>query len=202
MHLLGNLKRGLVFVLSAPAGTGKTTLVEMLVKEFPCVIQSISYTTRAKRPQEREGGHYNFISVAEFEQKIAAHEFLEYVKLYGDYYGTSKLWVEEQLQKGKHVFLVIDTQGALQLMESLEACFIFLKPPSLEVLRERLMHRKTDAEEALQKRLSWAAKELGAAHYYQYLIINDQLDIAYQALRSIVIAEEHKQRIQQIDLKS
>lgn len=185
-------KRGLLFILSAPAGTGKTTLVEMLVKEFPHVIQSVSFTTRAKRTNEKEGDHYHFITPAEFETKIAKHEFLEYVKLYDNYYGTSKIWVEEQLSQGKHVFLVIDTQGALQLMDSLSACFIFIQPPSLEILKQRLTHRNMDSEEAIAKRLSWAAKELEAAHYYQYLIINDRLEIAYDTLRSILIAEEHK----------
>ena len=116
------------------------------------------------------------------------------MKLYGDYYGTSKIWVEEQLVHGRHVFLVIDTQGALQLMESLDACFIFVRPPSLEVLKERLTQRKTDSLEAIAKRLSWAAKELEAAHYYQYEIINDHLEHAYDVLRSILIAEEHKLR--------
>jgi guanylate kinase len=104
MKLLGNLKIGRIFVLSAPAGTGKTTLIKMLVEEFPCVIQSISYTTRPKRYNEKSGDDYIFVSRKEFEQKIAEREFLEYVKLYGHYYGTSKKWVEEQQLLGKHFF--------------------------------------------------------------------------------------------------
>lgn len=181
-------------MLSAPAGTGKTTLVKMLVKEFPSIVQSISFTTRPKRYNEKSEDDYIFISVEEFEQKIAEREFLEYVKLYGHYYGTSKKWVEERQNLGKHVFLVIDTQGALQLMESLDASFIFVKPPSIQHLRERLIKRNTDSEKAIEGRLAWAVKEIEAAHYYEYIILNDHLDHAYEVLRSVVIAEEHKVR--------
>lgn len=194
MKLLGNLHKGLLFVVSAPAGTGKTTLVQMLVQEFPCVIQSISYTTRQKRHQETSGDHYHFITPAAFEKKIRENEFLEYVKLYDDYYGTSRKWVAEKQALGMHVILVIDTQGALQLMETLEAGFIFIAPPSLEELKLRLIKRNTDTKEAIFKRLVWAEKEMEAAHYYDYQIVNESLETAYQALRAIVIAEEHKVR--------
>lgn len=190
--LLGGHGRGLLFVLSAPAGTGKTTLVNRIVQNFPSVVQSISFTTRAKRPLEKDGDHYSFVSVKEFEERIAAGEFLEYVKLYDDYYGTSKKWVDAKLQEGKHVVLVIDMQGALQLMDSLDAAFIFLKPPSIEVLKERLVSRNTETPESLAKRLSWAEKEMDAAHYYDYQVVNDDLDTAYQILLSIFIAEEHR----------
>lgn len=196
MKLLGNLSKGLIFVVSAPAGTGKTTLVQMLVKEFPCVIQSISYTTRPRRYNEASGDHYHFITPAAFEKKIKEQEFLEYVKLYDDYYGTSKKWVAEKRASGKHVVLVIDTQGALQLADTLDAEFIFIAPPSMQVLEERLIKRNTDTKESIAKRLAWAQKEVEAARYYDYLIVNDSLDIAYQTLRSIVIAEEHRVRLQ------
>lgn len=190
--LMGSRSRGRLFVLSAPAGTGKTTLVQKLVQEFPSVVQSISYTTRKPRVKEVTGDHYFFISKEEFEAKIAEHEFLEYVLLYGDYYGTSKVWVESMLSQGKHLFLVIDTQGALQLMDSVDACFIFVKPPSLEVLRQRLLERNSETEESLNNRLAWAEKEMAADHYYDYVFFNDNLNTAYEILRSIVIAEEHK----------
>ena len=164
----------------------------MLVKEFPSVIQSISYTTRSKRYNEESGDDYIFITTEEFEQKIAEREFLEYVKLYGHYYGTSKKWVDHQQSLGKHVFLVIDTQGALQLMDSLDASFIFMLPPSIGHLKERLLNRNTDAI-VDRRRWTLAVKEIEAAHYYQYIILNDRLEQAYQVLRSIVVAEEHKQ---------
>lgn len=192
MPLLGNLKTGLTFVVSAPAGTGKTTLVQMLVQEFPCIVESISYTTRKCRNGEIPGVHYNFISEKQFEEKIANNEFLEHVKLYGYYYGTCKKDLDKLLSEGKHVILVIDTQGALQLMERFAATFIFLLPPSLEVLKERLKRRSTENEKVINERLEWARREIEVAHFYDYNIVNDDLATAYQVLRSIIIAEEHK----------
>ena len=192
--LLGNLDKGLLFILSAPAGTGKTTLVQLLTRDFPCVVASISYTTRKPRPGEVNGIHYYFISREEFIRRINAGEFLEYVELYGDYYGTSNVWVEDQLTKKNHVILVIDTQGAQLLKNKVDAVSIFVAPPSVEELERRLKLRKTESSEVIEKRLSWAKKELEAQNNYDYLIINDDLSHAYQALRSILIAEEHRIR--------
>lgn len=194
MKLLGNRSRGLVFVISAPAGTGKTTLVKMLVDEFPCVVASISFTTRNPRPGEIDGVHYHFLSEQEFEQKIDEREFLEYAKLYGCYYGTSRKWVEARLMEGKHIILTIDTQGALQLKGSYGAVFIFLSPPSLETLRQRLTNRGSEVGEKIEERLQWARQEMQAVHHYDYNIMNDDLNTAYQVLRSILIAEEHRRR--------
>ncbi len=197
--LLGDQKKGQLFILSAPAGTGKTTLVQKLMQEFsPSLIASISYTTRLPREEEIEGVHYHFISETEFEKKIAATEFLEYVKLYGIYYGTSRRWVEERLAQGKHVILVIDTQGALQLKGHFPAVLIFLSPPSLDVLRARLISRRTETADMLERRLDWAQKELQAIPYYDYQLINDDLETAYQVLRSIIIAECHRPEKQRI----
>lgn len=197
MHtkLLGNCQTGLVFVVSAPAGTGKTTLVNMLVEEFPCVVESVSFTTRKQRAAELPGVHYHFVSVEEFERKIAKNEFLEHVKLYGDYYGTSLQTVQEQQKQGKHVILVIDTQGALILRKQFPAIFVFIRPPSMEVLRARLVHRKTENDAVIEERLAVAKTEIDAINHYDYCITNDDLSTAYQALRSILIAEEHKIRI-------
>lgn len=179
-------------MLSAPAGTGKTTLVNMLTEEFPCVMQSVSYTTRKPRPGEIDGVHYNFVSVKEFEEKIKANEFLEYVSLYGDYYGTSRHWVEAHISDGRHVVLVIDTQGGLQLKGNIQASFIFISPPSLEVLHKRLEKRKTEPAGMIEKRIAWAEKEIKEGKQYDYQIINDDLLTAYQVLKSIFIAEEHR----------
>jgi guanylate kinase len=193
--LLGNLSKGLVFVLSAPAGTGKTTLLRMLVEEFPCVAGSISCTTREPRANEVKGKDYHFISNKEFEEKIKEGDFLEYAKVFGHYYGTSKEFVRKQQETGKHVILVIDTQGAMQLKEkNFPAVFIFVSPPSLDVLRERLSSRKTETKEAIENRLSWARDEMALSSKYDYHIINDDLHIAYEILRSILIAEEHRVR--------
>lgn len=187
---------GILFVISAPAGTGKTTLVSQLTAELPQVVTSVSFTTRKARPDEVEGMHYYFVTKERFAQKVAAGEFLESVTLYGDNYGTSKKWVEEQMQRGKHVILTIDTQGAMQLKRSgaLPAIYIFIQPPSLEVLKERLMGRQTETLEVIQARLKWAEQEMKAAQFYDYDIVNDELPQAYDALRSIVIAEEHRVR--------
>ncbi len=192
LKILGNVERGQLFVLSAPAGTGKTTLVQMLTEEFPCVITSVSFTTREPRPSENQGEHYHFVSVEEFDRKVVSNDFLEYVQLYGHFYGTSNEWVEEQLNTGKHVILVIDTQGALQLMGKVPLCSIFLMPPSPTELRRRLKGRKTESESIIEERLEWANQELERCRYYDYCIINDDLQTAYQVLKSILIAEEHK----------
>lgn len=192
--LLGNGKKGFLVVLSAPAGTGKTTLMDMLKKEFDCVLPSISYTSRPPRPNEIDGRDYHFISKEEFEQKIQDGDFLEYVTLYGDYYGTSEKWVLAKQAEGKHVFLVIDTQGAQQLKGKLPAIFIFVQPPSLEELRARLLKRSTETEEMMNKRLNWAKEEITRSGMYDYVIVNDNLEMAYQVLRSIMIAEERKNR--------
>jgi guanylate kinase len=190
--LLGNLKKGLFFILSAPAGTGKTTLVNMLEDEFSSVVRSISFTTRNPRKGEVNGIDYFFVTKEEFEKKIQMNDFLEYALVFDDYYGTSKTFVEEKRNEGKNVVLVIDTQGAMKLKEKNIATLIFVTPPSVEVLKERLLKRNTDSLESIEKRLSWANEEIKLAKNYDYIIVNDELQVAYQILRSILIAEEHR----------
>lgn len=188
------MNKGLIFVISAPAGTGKTTLVRMLQEEFSSVIENVSFTTREPRPNEVAGRDYHFISLPEFEKKIREGDFVEYAEVFGNYYGTSREALSAQQEKGKHVVLVIDTQGALQLKEKIDAIFIFISPPSLEELRARLYRRRSETEEAIERRLSWAEKEMELISRYDYHIVNDQLKVAYDALRSILIAEEHRNR--------
>lgn len=187
--------KGLVFIVSAPAGTGKTTLVRKLSEEFSYIYQSVSCTTRPPRPGEVEGKDYHFLSEPEFEKKRLEGDFLEYANVFGYYYGTSKSLVCAKQKEGKHVFLVIDTQGALVLKESgFPATLIFVSPPSLTELQKRLVERQTETQEVIEKRLSWAREELARVDYYDYHIVNDQLEQAYAVLRSIVIAEEHRVR--------
>ncbi len=182
-------------MISAPAGTGKTTLVRMLLEEFSCIIESVSFTTRAPRQNEVPGRDYYFISVEEFEKKIGEGEFLEYAKVFGNYYGTSRKFVEMQQEKHKHVILVIDTQGALQLKDKLQAAYIFISPPSIEELRARLYARRSETDEAIEHRLSWAEKEIALANQYNYHVVNENLKTAYDVLRSILIAEDHKTEV-------
>jgi guanylate kinase len=191
MKLLGNLKKGLVFVVSAPAGTGKTTLVKMLVEEFPCVKASVSCTTRPPRIGEIPGVDYDFISEPEFERRVAEGD-LEYALVFDHYYGTSKKSVLREQERGRHVVLVIDTQGAMQIKKIFPAVYIFVRPPSMEELSKRLKNRRTEPVEKIKSRLEWAKREVEMAIYYDYQIINDDLQIAYQVLRGIVIAEEHR----------
>lgn len=182
-------------MISAPAGTGKTTLVKKLLEEFPDeLVHGITCTTRAKRKIESHGEDYHFVTEEEFTSMKERGEFLEDAMIYGYNYGTLKKTVIEQKQSGKHVILVIDTQGALQIKKIEPAVFIFISPPSLETLHERLKERKTENEEDFKKRLTLAKHELSLAEEYDYHIVNDDLDTAYGALRSIFIAEEHKQQ--------
>jgi guanylate kinase len=191
--VLGNLKKGLVFVISAPAGTGKTTLARMLIDEFPCITESISCTTRPMRKGERADIDYHYLQKEEFSAKLKAEEFLEYAEVFGHYYGTLKSTVEKKLHEGQHVILVIDTQGALLLKQKkFPATFIFIQPPSMGELRARLFNRQTEEVQHIEERLNWAEHEVEMAKRYDYVITNDNLHRAYEILRSIFIAVEHK----------
>lgn len=192
---LGHLKKGLLFVISAPAGTGKSTLVEMLLQEFPDeVAETCSTTTRRPRPNEVSEKHYNFVSIEEFERRIEEGVFLEYAKVFGNYYGTPKNEVLRLEEAGKHVILVIDTQGAMEIKKKVDATFIFISPPSFDELKKRLFKRQTEDEQTIQKRLEWAKQEMMMIPHYDYHIVNEELEVTYQILRSIIIAEEHRRR--------
>lgn len=193
--LLGNKKEGLVFVVSGPAGTGKSTLVQMLLSEFKdSVVQSCSCTTRAPRSGEKDGREYHFLSSEQFEAKVAAGEFLEHASVFGHHYGTLEADVRKIVESGKHAILVIDIQGGMRIKEKIDAHFIFITPPSPEELKARLFKRRTESEEKIKERLKRAAEEIEMARFYDYHLLNDNLDVAYQIFRSIVIAEEHKRR--------
>lgn len=182
------MSKGKLFVISAPSGSGKTTLAQMLIERHPSKIeQSTSCTTRQKREGEADGEHYHFIDRAEFEQKRSENAFLEWVELYGDLYGTLKSEIERITESGKHALLVIDTQGAEQLMKSAEATFIFIEPPSLEELEKRLIKR---GSEKLKERLGLAKKELERAKHYDYRVYNDELESACQELEKIILGDD------------
>lgn len=190
--VLGQRKNGLFFVISAPAGTGKTTLVDKLLNEFSCIKRCVTCTTRTAREGEVDGDHYHFISREKFDEMAEEGAFLEYVNLFEHSYGTPRQWILDQEDQGNHVVLVIDTQGAKKLKGKLDATFIFISPPSIEELRTRMLNRRTESLESIEKRLSEAERELSMLELYDYNVVNDDLDVAYEVLRSIFVAEEHK----------
>ncbi|MGH9346226.1 MAG: guanylate kinase [Vicinamibacterales bacterium] len=188
-------RRGLLFIVSAPSGTGKTTLVERLVKITPNLRMSRSYTSRATREGERDGVDYNFITRDEFETMAREHEFLEWADIYGNYYGTSAADTERLLAGGEDVVLVIDVQGARQVRSrGLENTGIFVLPPSAEALERRLRGRSKDSEEQIQRRLEVACREVTDVASYDYVVINDELEPCVERLKAIVVAERARVR--------
>lgn len=189
---------GKLFIISAASGTGKTTLVTALVKDMPGVIHSISSTTRAKRDGEIDGVHYHFVSVDEFKAMIARGAFYEHAEVHGNFYGTSREWVEARLAEGQDVILEIDWQGAAQMRKLMPSCItVFILPPSIAALEARLRGRGKDSEEVIQRRLAAAKGEIAHAPEYDYLIINDQLDQALTELKAVFLAERCKADVQQ-----
>jgi guanylate kinase len=182
--------RGLLFIVSAPSGAGKTTLVERLVEQTSHLVMSRSYTSRQSRAGEADGVDYNFVTRQRFESMIEAGEFLEWASVFGNLYGTCASETERQLMTGEDVVLVIDVQGARKVRaRGLEATTVFVMPPSLEVLERRLRGRSKDSEADIQRRLTVAREEVAAVTEYDYVVVNDQLTGAVDRLRSIVIAE-------------
>ena len=188
--------RGLLFVVSAPSGTGKTTVVEGLVRICPDLGLSRSYTSRAMRAGEKDGVDYNFITRDRFEAMIAEDAFLEWADVFGNLYGTCKADSERELEAGRDLILVIDVQGARQVRShGATAIGIFVLPPSFEALERRLRGRSKDSEEAIKKRLATARREVRAVAEYEYVIVNDELDACVDRLRSIVLAERARPRV-------
>jgi guanylate kinase len=189
------LRRGLLFVVSAPSGTGKTTVVERLVTVLPDLSMSRSYTSRAARPGEADGVDYNFVSRARFEEMMAADAFLEWADVFGNLYGTCEADAERDLQQGRDLVLVIDVQGARQVRQRHpDTVGVFVMPPSFEVLERRLRGRSKDTEAAMQRRLETARAEVAAFAEYDYVIVNDELDACVERLRAIVLAERARLR--------
>jgi guanylate kinase len=186
--------RGLLFVVSAPSGTGKTTVVERLVQIVPNLALSRSYTSRPKRVGESDGVDYNFITRQRFEAMIAESAFLEWAEVFGNLYGTCAADAERELASGKDVVLVIDVQGARQVRTCCETIGIFVLPPSFAVLERRLRGRSKDSEDAIQRRLSTARAEVAAFTEYDYVVVNDELEACVDRLRAIVVAERARFR--------
>lgn len=196
-------KKGLLYIVSAPSGAGKTTLCRQLSGAMPSLSYSISHTTRKPRPGEFEGEHYYFVSEEEFESIKQAGGFVEWANVHGNLYGTSKTELERLFNLGNDVILDIDTQGAMQVRGSgVGGVFISLLPPSMEELERRLRGRDTDDEEVIRRRLGRAVDEIRfilEEKIYDYLIINDNLVSALDVLKSVITAE--KNRLADYDLE-
>ena len=181
------MKRGLLFVVSAPSGAGKTSLCKEVVKYIPNLQHSISYTTRAARPSEVDGTDYHFTSGEEFKRMIAEDAFIEWAIVHGNYYGTSKKQLNELLDKEIDVVLDIDSQGASQIKKRFRnGVFIYVLPPSFEDLKQRLTIRKGDTPDEIRRRLEKAREEAKDYRMYDYLIINDNLDAALERLKTVI----------------
>ncbi|MCJ8313089.1 MAG: guanylate kinase [Pseudomonadales bacterium] len=177
---------GRLYIVSAPSGAGKSSLLNALIEQVPDVKISVSTTTRAKRAGEEEGLHYHFETVKQFEVKIKQDEFYEYAKVFDNYYGTSKTWVAQQLESGVDVILEIDWQGAQQMRQIRDDIItIFIVPPSIEALHNRLVGRGQDSDEIIAKRMSEATSEISHYDEYDYVVINDEFDHAVNMIKSI-----------------
>jgi guanylate kinase len=190
---MSNKARGLLFIVSAASGTGKTTLVERLVQILPNLRMSRSYTSRVARDGERDGVDYNFISRDEFEARITRNEFLEWADVFGNYYGTGVADVERLMADGQDVVMVIDVQGAQQVKaRGVDHSSIFVLPPTYQALEQRLRGRSKDAEDAIQRRLAIARAEVSSYASYDYVVVNDALEPTVVRLQEIIAAERSR----------
>lgn len=190
------MEKGLLFVISAPSGTGKTTILKKVMARIPGLNFSVSHTTRSPRVGERDGQDYHFVAKEHFEAMISRGEFIEWARVHDNLYGTSVMAVQDQLAAGEDIILDIDVQGASIIRQSaeFESIQIFIAPPSIAVLEERLRNRNTEQEEVLSLRLQNARTEMQAMANYAYVVVNDDLAEASEVLASIIIAERAKVR--------
>lgn len=184
---------GTLYVFSAPSGAGKTTLVKALLEQTSAIGVSVSHTTRAPRDGEIDGKDYNFVSQEQFKTLIGQNAFLEHAQVFDNFYGTSQVWVEQELNAGRDVILEIDWQGAQQIRQQMpDMVSIFILPPSREELLKRLTGRGTDSQEIIDRRMQDAVSEMSHYGEFNYLIINDDFECALQELRSVVIARRQR----------
>lgn len=188
---------GSMLMVVAPSGAGKSSLVNALLKQDAGIDLSVSCTTRPPRPGEVNGREYNFLSEAEFLARKEAGDFLEWAKVHGNYYGTSKSWIESQMKNGRDVILEIDWQGARQVQAIIpQAIWIFILPPSIQALEDRLLHRAQDDEVTIQKRVAAAKEELTHVAEADYLVINDDFETALAELNHVVLASRLRKNSQ------
>ncbi len=190
---------GHLYIVTAPSGAGKTTLVRMLLENDPGIRLSISYTTRAPRPGEQDGREYNFVDMATFRGMVDRGEFLEWAEVHGNCYGTSQLWIEREMAAGRDVLLEIDWQGAEQVRKVFPAAIgVFVLPPSMAVLAQRLTGRGTDSDEVIARRLAAARDEMRHVVEFDYVIINDELQQALGDLLAVVRASRLRLETQRV----
>ncbi len=190
--------RGTLFIVAAPSGAGKSSIVNAVLKDTPGIALSISYTSRAARPGERHAQHYHFIDKAEFERMIAAGDFFEHALVHGDYKGTARQSVEPQLAAGHDVLLEIDWQGAKQVRGQLpDALSVFILPPSREALEARMRSRGQDSEAVIAQRLSAAREEMSHYAEFDFVIVNDVFEQAVREMQAIFLASRQRRAIQQ-----
>jgi guanylate kinase len=189
---------GNLFIVSAPSGAGKSSLVKALLERDPAIRLSISYTTRAPRPGEVDGVHYHFVSHEAFQERLGRGEFLESAEVYGNYYGTSQPWIEAERAAGRDILLEIDWQGAAQVRRLVpDAISVFILPPSIEELRRRLQGRNTDGEEVIARRMAAAREDISHCLAFDYLVVNDRFDDAVDDLVAIARAQRLGIRVQE-----
>lgn len=189
--------QGQLFVVCAPSGAGKTSLVNRLVKQVKQLQVSISYTTRPKRTREKDGVNYFFVETQEFESLTKNQKMLEYANVFGHLYGTSKEWVESELAKGQDIILEIDWQGAEQVRKNFpESVHIFILPPSMDSLKERITKRGQDKPDVIERRLNEAHEEMTHVRDFDYIVVNDQYSVALAQLKSIIYAERTRTKRQ------
>ena len=197
------MNRGNLFVVVAPSGAGKTTLVSRLLEREPNIRLSVSYTTRAPRAGEQDGRDYHFVERAAFESMIASADFLEFAEVYGNYYGTSRRWIEEQLSGDHDVLLEIDWQGARQVRRLFPHMVgIFVLPPSISELEKRLTARGKDAPEVIARRMASAREEISHVLEFEYIIVNDHFERALAELLAVVLAARVSRSQQSVRLAS
>ena len=183
--------KGLLIVISGPSGAGKGTICKRFMEKNKEVVLSVSATTRLPRQGEVDGVNYHFMTKEQFKDKIKSDDFLEYAEVYDNFYGTPKSNVNELLESGKDVILEIDIQGALKVKENAEdGIFIFILPPSMEELKQRIIKRGSETEESLMKRFKSAYKEINFVSKYNYAVVNDEVETAVEKLESIITAEK------------
>jgi guanylate kinase len=190
------MENGSLYIISAPSGTGKTTILKRVISELDNVVFSVSHTTRAPRAGEKNGVDYFFVNEDSFKIMQQQGDFLEWAEVHGNFYGTSSYAVKGIIEKGKDIILDIDVQGARQVMDKVgkKGVFVFISPPSLQELEKRLVSRGTESASMVATRLKNAQGEMNNIEHYDHVIVNDQLDLAVEELKAIIAAERSKKR--------